>query len=57
MTFHVLTRSRLVAMAMSVVSLTTKASIHAYEDRGRFQRALAEADSQRLPGDPIRTSQ
>jgi len=56
-TFHVLTRSRLVAMAMSVVSLTTKASIHAYEDRGRFQRALAEADSQRLPGDPIRTSQ
>lgn len=46
-TFHVLTRSRLVAMAMSVVSLTSKASIHAYEDRSRFQRALAEADGQR----------
>jgi hypothetical protein len=46
-TFHVLTRSRLVAMAMSVVSLTSKARIHAYEDRSRFQRALADADGQR----------
>ena len=46
-TFHVLTRSRLVAMAMSVVSLTSKARIHAYEDRSRFQRALTDADGHR----------
>lgn len=46
---HILTRSRLVSMAVSVGRLTTRANICGYEDRAAWQARLRDAEVRRQP--------